>query len=352
MGGKRKIKNIDSFQMRGDIFFTRALIPRMSSQKETKKLLESENVFNVDFDVERVSGNIEKNKSNLFSRGRKMDSFFTEDSKLYITPKEYRKIQNGIELNRADKNWDSLSSRIIKNYQKYHRKEQNKDVLYKALLDRLDRIKEDVSEKSQAFFGTFSMKKAWNFSIVAAILFGMFSMTLIYRYLGEGVSADKIITNDQAQEIQVDKPAVLGASDEKGVSDKTTTEAIQDDNQNTDAQNSNLTDQNGDNSTDAGNNSKYDSIEKMIDDKFGDETAIAIAMAESHLNSNAYHKNSDGSVDCGIFQINSVHNPTKAQCTNPKANIDLAYQIYQKRGYGAWTTFTDGKYKKYMQEEN
>jgi hypothetical protein len=216
MGGKRKTKNIDSFHATGNIFFTKALIPRAFSQKETKKLLESENVSNIDFDVEKVSRNIEKNKSNLFSRGRKTDSFFTEDSKLYITPKEYRQIQNKIKLNRTTRNWDSLSSKIVKDYQKYRKPKKEKDVLYDILSNRLERIKEDISEKSQLVFGTFTLKRAWNFSIVAAILFGMFSMTLIYRYLGEGVSADKLVsTNNQVQEIQVDKSAVLGAQDSK-----------------------------------------------------------------------------------------------------------------------------------------
>jgi len=38
--------------------------------------------------------------------------------------------------------------------------------------------------------------KMWNFSLVVAIIFGMLSMTMIYRYLGEGVSAK--IQEDQS----------------------------------------------------------------------------------------------------------------------------------------------------------
>ena len=346
MGGNTKIKNLDSFHIAGNIIFTRALIPRSFSQKETSKLLKSETILNVDFNFEKIEKNIEKNKSNLFSHGRKMDFFFTEDSKLYITPREHKLIQKGVKLNRNLKNWDSLSSRIARNYQKYHKTE--KDALSKVLADRYDRLKEDISDKSQLIFGQFTFRRAWNFSIVCAVLFGMFNITLIYRYLGEASLADKIASanNNQAQEMQVDAPAVLGATNEKESfpiqANADNQPEITQANDNADKDKSDESDENAD-------TGKYNSIEKMINDKFNDKIALAIADAESHFNPVAYHKNSNGTVDCGVFQINSVHNPTKKQCDNPKANIDLAYQIYQKKGYDAWTTFTSGKYKKYIE---
>ena len=33
------------------------------------------------------------------------------------------------------------------------------------------------------------MAKAWNLSVVGAVIFGMFTMTMVYRYLGQSVSA-------------------------------------------------------------------------------------------------------------------------------------------------------------------
>lgn len=80
------------------------------------------------------------------------------------------------------------------------------------------------------------------------------------------------------------------------------------------------------------------------------DVAVAIAKAESNLVSK-YHTNSNGSVDCGIFQINSVHNPTKEQCENEEENIKLAKNIYDKSGWNAWYAFQNNSYKKYLTTE-
>lgn len=76
--------------------------------------------------------------------------------------------------------------------------------------------------------------------------------------------------------------------------------------------------------------------------------ALAIAKAESNLKSEATNKNTNGSIDCGIFQINSVHNPTKEQCENVEENIKLAKSIYDKSGWGAWSAFKNNSFKKYL----
>ena len=77
------------------------------------------------------------------------------------------------------------------------------------------------------------------------------------------------------------------------------------------------------------------------------ETAVAIAKAESHLNPNATGYNKNGSIDRGLMQINSVHGYGK-ELYNVKTNLKVARKIYEKRGWIAWSTFTSGKYKKFL----
>lgn len=69
--------------------------------------------------------------------------------------------------------------------------------------------------------------------------------------------------------------------------------------------------------------------------------AAAVAMAESHGDPNAQHRNSNGTIDRGLWQINSVHG---AQSTlDPYANARAAIAI-SKNGtdFRPWTTFRTG----------
>lgn len=78
-------------------------------------------------------------------------------------------------------------------------------------------------------------------------------------------------------------------------------------------------------------------------------TAIAIILAESGGNPNAFNKsNRDGSTDCGLFQINSVHKPSN--CFDPANNAKLALGIsHGGTNWNAWTgTYKNGKYLLYM----
>ncbi|MFD7907496.1 transglycosylase SLT domain-containing protein [Kitasatospora sp. NPDC059747] len=71
-------------------------------------------------------------------------------------------------------------------------------------------------------------------------------------------------------------------------------------------------------------------------------TAIAVAMAESHCNPQASHVNSNGTVDYGLWQINTVH--PQAQDPNcrfdPQCNANAAWEI-SKHGtnFCPWSTY-------------
>lgn len=77
------------------------------------------------------------------------------------------------------------------------------------------------------------------------------------------------------------------------------------------------------------------------------DIAAAIAMAESGGDSQASHVNSDGSIDRGVWQINSVHGSLST--FDPIANAKAAIQISNNgSNWSPWTTFKTGAYKKYL----
>lgn len=81
---------------------------------------------------------------------------------------------------------------------------------------------------------------------------------------------------------------------------------------------------------------------------------VAIALAESGGDPAASHVNSNGSVDSGLMQINSVHRSTYPidypLRYNPINNMRMAKGIYSAAGnsFNPWSTFKSGAYTKYM----
>ncbi len=83
---------------------------------------------------------------------------------------------------------------------------------------------------------------------------------------------------------------------------------------------------------------------------------LAVAWAESRFNATATHTNADGSVDRGLWQINSVAYPnvTNAQAFDPLQSSKLAWTI-SKSGtdFTPWSAYGDGgvtqPYRAYME---
>jgi hypothetical protein len=90
--------------------------------------------------------------------------------------------------------------------------------------------------------------------------------------------------------------------------------------------------------------------------KFGADCRIALAIQRAENaqgKCEIYHYNSDGTLDWGYFQINTVHLQRPGlnlrDLLDCKANIDFAYQLYrEKGGFTPWSTFKDGRYLRYM----
>jgi hypothetical protein len=76
--------------------------------------------------------------------------------------------------------------------------------------------------------------------------------------------------------------------------------------------------------------------------------AAAIAMAESAGDSTASNLNTNGSIDRGLWQINSVHG---AQSTfDVTGNVKAAIAISSNgTNWTPWVTFNTGAYKKFLQ---
>jgi hypothetical protein len=89
--------------------------------------------------------------------------------------------------------------------------------------------------------------------------------------------------------------------------------------------------------------------------KFGPACRIALAVqrAENQRGDcEIYHYNTDGTLDWGYFQINTVHLKRPGlnlrDLLDCKANIDFAYQLYVERGFQPWSTYNNGAYQKYL----
>lgn len=82
--------------------------------------------------------------------------------------------------------------------------------------------------------------------------------------------------------------------------------------------------------------------------------SIAIAMAESGGKVNATHKNADGSIDYGLWQINNKAHPnynTNQLITIASYNASAMFAISNGgTNWGPWTTFTDGMYKQFLSQ--
>ena len=89
--------------------------------------------------------------------------------------------------------------------------------------------------------------------------------------------------------------------------------------------------------------------------KFGSECRVALAVqrAENRRGDcEIYHYNTDGTLDWGYFQINTVHlkrpGVNLRALLDCRANIDFAYQLYTERGFEPWTTYRNGAYRRFL----
>jgi hypothetical protein len=89
--------------------------------------------------------------------------------------------------------------------------------------------------------------------------------------------------------------------------------------------------------------------------KFGSACGVALAIQRAENprgDCEIYHYNTDGTLDWGYFQINTVHLKRPGvnlhALLDCRANIDFAYQLYTERGFQPWTTYRNGSYRRFL----
>lgn len=80
-------------------------------------------------------------------------------------------------------------------------------------------------------------------------------------------------------------------------------------------------------------------------------TAVAIALAESGGRSDATNRNSNGSTDYGLFQINSVHSQLLASgsWSDPVSNAKMALSVSSNgSNFKPWVAYTTQRYRIFL----
>lgn len=99
-------------------------------------------------------------------------------------------------------------------------------------------------------------------------------------------------------------------------------------------------------------------IEKYICDKWGVyecKTALAVSKAENGTRQpDRFNVNTNGTIDVGIFQINSMHFKKEgcslAEIVIAERNVDCAYQIWKVQRWSPWVAFKNGNYLGMLEE--
>jgi hypothetical protein len=147
-----------------------------------------------------------KKSSVLLGPGGQTENFFTDDSGLYFTPAELKIIRRKERIARIIKRLDSLNARSFEKTKIYATVPVRGFDL--RLQRRYAQFRETALNLINDSFQKVTLVKMWNLSIVGAVIFGMFTMTMIYKYLGQSVSAE--IRDSRAIK---EAGAVLGAAD-------------------------------------------------------------------------------------------------------------------------------------------
>lgn len=150
----------------------------------------------VDFPLSRFVLKYRKS-SVLFGKDGQTENFFTDDSKLYLTPEELKMTKRKERIVRIIRRLDSLNARTFRETRLYPANPE--DSLAQKLQGYYGTFREGALELIESSREKITVAKMWNLSIVGAVIFGMFTMSMIYKYLGQSVSAN-IQENQGAQE--------------------------------------------------------------------------------------------------------------------------------------------------------
>ena len=144
-------------------------------EKKRKKVQENDEIF-------------------LLSRGKRSYHFFTEDSRRYITPYENKTLSYSYRRIERQRQFDSALGRFEEKT-RYSFTFKKPDFSWKLDWSWFH-FRSRLSDISSGISFSISPVRAWNFSLVGAVLFGMISMSMIYRSFGQVASAQRNIPID------------------------------------------------------------------------------------------------------------------------------------------------------------
>jgi hypothetical protein len=145
----------------------------------------------------------QKKSSVLFSsKFGQVRDFTTLDSKLYLTQGELLCRRKGAEINSFTERLDSAMARQEK-IARYTYSRKREEWIYIELRERYSSARVYLKDLLVGYTHGVSMVRVWNLSIVGSLIFGMFLMTMIYRYLGPGAKASVEEAKVQAELVQI-----------------------------------------------------------------------------------------------------------------------------------------------------
>lgn len=167
------------------------MLDSVSRQKQ-KKPLEPDHAL-ADF-ILRTKG-VSVLFSSRYGRTRR---FTTSDSKLYLTQSELGRLRRGDRVEFVTGRLDCAISRQQKE-RKYVYSRRREDRLYEEIRERYSSWRNYLADALSGYTRGVSMVRMWNVSLVGSLIFGMFLMTMIYRYLGPGAQAKVDAEKEQAE---------------------------------------------------------------------------------------------------------------------------------------------------------
>lgn len=129
-----------------------------------------------------------KKSFRLYSKRGVAQTFYSEKSSLYLTQDDLMRLRNGEKVDNFSRSVDGLIARKIQTRKPVRIKKPKVDI-YLEIKNQYADLKDYFLDLFSGSMPRVSLVRMWNVSIVGSLIFGMFLMTMVYRYLGQGVSA-------------------------------------------------------------------------------------------------------------------------------------------------------------------
>jgi|WetSurMetagenome_2_1015567.scaffolds.fasta_scaffold39509_2 hypothetical protein len=161
---------------------TKKIKLNIDSASSVRKIGQTE----IDFEAARYINKF-KHKSWLLSNKGRFENFYTADSGTYVLPEDLSRLRRGERVFEISKKFDCILPRGVR--KRLQDLTKQKLSVTGEIKERYAILEDYWSQLLDGSIRSFGLSRTWNISIVASMIFGMFLMTMLYRYLGPGASA-------------------------------------------------------------------------------------------------------------------------------------------------------------------